>query len=188
MVDNWDMGFDPAQYGESVAEILALDGHGARLMPLALGRCSSEAALARLQATTALRLFPEARGPEAAMAGLYLYFSCLEESHEIAQGIHTPDGSYWHGIMHRQEPDPGNAGYWFRRVGRHPVFRPLGEAAAEIGARHGVAVAESWDPFEFIDLCERARRQPGSKLEQAALEMQRAEWQLLFDACARPGR
>ena len=53
------------------------------------------------------------------MSGMFLYFSCLDEAHRIAQDISAPEGSYWHAIMHRQEPDPGNSAYWFRSVGRH---------------------------------------------------------------------
>jgi len=178
------MRFDPSAYGEEVSAILALDGGGERLMPLALGRCSSAAALEKLQGASWRRLFSGARAGEAAMAGLYLYFSCLEEAHGVAQTISTAEGSLWHGIMHRQEPDPGNSAYWFRQAGRHSIFPALAARAAEIGGRCGLAVADPWDPFAFIDLCEAARRQPGSPLEQAALEIQRAEWQLLFDYCA----
>src|SRR4051812_1637732 len=106
--------WDPSSYGPRIEQLLALDGRGERLMPLASGTCSSPEAYKLLQATSARELFPGSRVPEAAMAGLYLYFSCLDEAHTIAQSIETPDGSFWHGIMHRQEPDAGNAGYWFR--------------------------------------------------------------------------
>lgn len=84
-----------------------------------------------------------------------------------------------------------NAAYWFRRVGRHPIFPQLLEAAAAAAARYpeaGVRFGDSWDPFDFIELCEEARREAGSPLEKLALEVQRAEWQLLFDYCARPAR
>jgi hypothetical protein len=178
------MGFDAAAYTGEVSAILALDGAGQRLMPLASGQCSSDDALARIRASSAAALFPGARAPEAALAGLYLYFSCLDESHTISQSVTSAEGSFWHGIMHRQEPDPGNSAYWFHRVGRHAIFPALAAAASTIGVRHGVETWDPWDPFAFIDLCERARRAPGSAAEQAALEMQRAEWQLLFDYCA----
>jgi len=182
------MPFDPSAYGKEVEELLALDGSGQRLMPLASGRCSSEEARRRLAKAVAKVLFPNAPAPEAALSGLWLYFSCLDESHSVSQQIHTPDGSFWHGIMHRQEPDAGNSGYWFRRVGNHPVFAHLREEAAAIALaipEAGVSFGLAWDPFAFIELCEEARRERGSPRERLALEVQRAEWQLLFDHCAR---
>ncbi|HLK68492.1 MAG TPA: hypothetical protein VKU19_33900 [Bryobacteraceae bacterium] len=174
------MQFDPTAYGGQVAGILALDRNGERLMPLAMGTCSCEEARQRLSSTTAQLLFAGSRAPEAALSGLYLYFSCIDEAHQIAQNVDTPDGSYWHGIVHRQEPDASNAGYWFRQVGAHPIFDVLRQKAAEIGVDFG----PRWDPFAFIDYCEKARRSPGSGEERRALEVQRAEWQLLFDHCA----
>jgi hypothetical protein len=173
------MPFDPAAYGPDVAAILALDGNGERLMPLAQGTCSSADARAQIDARRAA-LFRDARSPDAALAGLYLYFSCLDECHSIAQNVETPDGSFWHGILHRQEPDPGNSSYWFRRVGPHPVFPALRSAAADLGLDFG----PRWDPLRFIEYCEQARRSPGSEEEKVALAVQRAEWQLLFDYCA----
>jgi len=183
------MRFEPQAYGETVANILALDGAGERLMPLALGTCSAAPAREWIGRSNAGTLFPHARAPEAALAGLYLYFSCLDEAHQIAQSVETADGSYWHAIMHRQEPDAGNAGYWFRRVGRHPVFSDLHGEAGRIAAAHpdaGVRLADRWDPFAFIDLCEKARGEAGSELEAMAREIQRVEWQLLFHHCAAP--
>jgi hypothetical protein len=169
--------FRAADYGSDVAAILALDGDGERLMPLAMERCSSEEARERLRAASAVGLFAGARAPEAAPSGLYVYFSCFEEAHKIAQDIPTAEGSYWHAIVHRQEPDAGNAAYWFRQVGTHPIFPALARAAGQEGR---------WDPFAFIEMCEQARRQPGSELEARARAIQRVEWQLLFDYCARP--
>jgi hypothetical protein len=174
------MFFNPDAYGSEVAAILALDGAGERLMPLALGRCSSARALELLGSTSGPKLFPGGRAPEAALAGLYLYFSCLDEAHSIAQKLPTPEGSFWHAVMHRQEPDAGNASYWFNRVGRHAIFPELRRAAAALGLDFG----ERWDPFRFIEYCERARPKPRSEEERIALAVQRAEWQLLFDYCA----
>ena len=172
---------DFTKYLPPINELLALDGHGERLMPLAAGTCSSPEAYKRLHSASPRTLFPDSRAPEAAMAGLYLYFSCLDEAHTIAQAIETPDGSFWHGIMHRQEPDAGNAAYWFRRVGRHAIFPQLRAAAESLGYTTGAA----WDPVAFIDACEEARRQPGSAQELLMQKVQLAEWQLLFDYCAR---
>lgn len=183
------MIFDPQAYGDGVARLLALDGGGNRLMPLAFGVCSSADARRILSGASARELFPRAASPDAALAGLWLYFSCLEESHLVSQNVPTVDGSFWHGILHRQEPDAGNSAYWFRRVGAHALFPVLREEAAAIAAGYPGAkppLAAEWNSFAFIDFCENARGKPGSEDETCALEIQRAEWQLLFDHCARP--
>ena len=176
------MRFDPQAYGAEVAAILAQDGDGTRPMPLAKGRCSSTGALKLLTAANARTLFPNSRAPEAAFAGLYLYFSCRDEAHALAQEIPTAEGSFWHGIVHRQEPDPENSSYWFRRTGVHPVFSALRDEAAAAGIDFG----RRWDPLAFLQFCERARRDPGSEDERRALAVQLAEWQLLFQYCAAP--
>ena len=162
--------FDPRAYGDEIAAILALDGNGERLMPLAGGTCSS---------VEARNLLKASRLPPAVLAGLYLYFSCRDEAHGVAQNLHTPEGSYWHALVHRQEPDAGNSAYWFGQVGKHPIFAELRARASEIG----VAFGQTWAPLAFIDYCEAARTRPGSPEERKALEVQRAEWQLLFDWC-----
>src|SRR5581483_8433362 len=158
------MQFDPQIYGATVAALLHLAEDGRRLMPLSNDRWISEAARSRISPS----LFANSRAPEAALAGLYFYFGCWADAHETAQSINTQDGSYWHALVHRQEPDPGNASYWFRQVGLHPIFPALREAALTIG----VDVSPTWNPQAFIDLCERARRQPGTTLERQALEVQ----------------
>ena len=182
------MQFDSQAYGEKVAAILALDGNGHRLMPLAGGACSSKEARAKLRSSNPADLFEGAAAPEAAMGGLWLYFSCMEECHELVQSIASHEGSYWHALLHRQEPDAGNAAYWFRRAGPHPVFPALLNEAKDILKRFPRADAQlglKWDPFAFTTFCDLARQQPRSEAAQAALEIQRAEWQLLFDHCAR---
>lgn len=182
------MNWNPIEYGPAVAEILAFAENGERLMPLAEGTCCSAQARQRIESSKIEGLFPAAQSPRAALAGLYLYFSCRDEAHEVAQSDPSADGSYWHGIVHRQEPDAGNASYWFHRVGKHPVFPALAERAHVVADAHPGAslnLSGAWDANAFVSICERARRQPGSELELAALEIQRAEWQLLFDHCAR---
>jgi hypothetical protein len=182
------MTWNPTAYGKKVVDLLALAEHGERLMPLAGGTCCSAEARQRIQGSKADDLFPAARAPRAALAGLYLYFSCRDEAHEVAQSDSSTEGSYWHAILHRQEPDASNASYWFHRVGKHPVFAALAESARSVAAVHpqlSLDFSGTWDADAFVSLCERARCQPGSDLERGALEIQRAEWQLLFDHCAR---
>jgi hypothetical protein len=179
--------FDPTQYGASVARVLALDGNGQRLPSLTCGPCSSPEARTLLKTLKPSDLFPRISEAEAPMAGLWLYFSCFEEAHDLVNNCKSKEGELWHAILHRQEPDSGNAAYWFRQVGVHPLFPKLAASANKILERLPDAEFRvgRWDPFSFIAFCDRARDQPGSTQELAAREIQRAEWQLLFDYGAR---
>ena len=182
------MVFDPAKYGTAVVRILALDGDGNRLAPLTIGPCSNAEARRQLAASKAAELFRESETPYEAMAGLWLYFSCFDEAHELANDSNTKEGYLWHAIVHRQEGDSGNSAYWYRRAGSHSIFSELALDAAKILEQYPGAEFRSarWDPFAFVSFVDRARQQPGSQQERAALEIQRAEWQILFDHCARP--
>ena len=112
-------------------------------------------------------LWPHAPRPVvlALAAGLLQVHDFWGASHEAAQvadDLGEPSvAAYWHGIAHRREPDPGNASYWFRRVGRHPLFVDLAAAAGPLIQSLDPALAATllprgtWDPFAFIDLCTR---------------------------------
>lgn len=113
--------------------------------------------------------------PPACAAGLWLLFDFLDESHTISQDIHTPDGSFWHAIMHRREPDARNSKYWWRKVGAHPVLAELRERAAELGY-------DFTTPEAFVDFCEGVRGS-GSADEELATRVQFREWRLLFAHC-----
>ena len=85
------------------------------------------------------------------------------------------------GIVHRQNLDKGTSAYWFRQVGRPPIQSRLAYACG--GDRR--QIRQSLGPAELHSYREDARKSPGSPQEQKALEVQRAEWQLLFDWCAK---
>jgi hypothetical protein len=131
-------------------------------------------------------LFPNARHSQAALAGLLLRLGFWAESHAVAQDISSAEGSYWHGIIHRMEPDPSNARYWFRQAGQHAIFPDLFRRAVEIVSNSGPnhwQPRTAWDPSLFIDWCHEGQEK-GGRAEAAAVEIQMTEWQLLFDWCA----
>ncbi|HEX4169136.1 MAG TPA: hypothetical protein VHZ55_27045 [Bryobacteraceae bacterium] len=134
-------------------------------------------------------LFPNARDPLAAVSGLWLILGCWQRSHEISQNIDSREGSYWHAIAHRIEPDTPNAGYWFRRVSEHPIFPELHTRAAAILDAHenlGWRLGERWDPQQFLEWCDDARQGKSSEAITAAAEIQDTECNLLLHWCAAP--
>ena len=116
----------------------------------------------------------------ACMSGLWLKHDFLDRSHAISQRIPSATGSFWHGIMHRREGDFGNAKYWFRKVGEHPIFPSLAAAARAINSDQ-FADAQRWDPYDFVDRCAVSAEQ---NVPHATLgEIEAAEWNLLFAYC-----
>lgn len=170
----------------SPAEIKRLISISPSRLPLFSSDFKPAADVCRLQSQDAASLFPGARNDQAALVGLLLRLGCWAESHAVAQDVSSAEGSYWHGIIHRIEPDSANAAYWFRRVGQHPIFPDLLRRVSEIfengGPKHW-RLKSAWDPFLFIDWCEEAR-QSGGQTEIAAVTIQMTEWQLLYDWCA----
>jgi hypothetical protein len=131
------------------------------------------------------------RNKRCVESGLLLLWDFLDDSHEISQtmeGKGSPrTADYWHGIMHRREPDAGNASYWFRRVGSHPASDHLGtqliawmsalKASSEMLqlAESRLLKNKSLDPFALIELSTAALRNPGSVADQTLRMVQYLE-------------
>jgi hypothetical protein len=170
----------------------ALGEEGSLGPPLVQGRPPRPRLARALSEPAWAELFPRAAGPSrlAMAAGLLQVFDFWDASHEAAQQAddlgEREFSAYWHGIAHRREPDPGNAAYWFRRVGRHPLLAPLAEAAAPLLNAYSEMAAASrllsggWDAMAMIDLCTRAT--PGTLREAFARRLQRLEMWLLLEA------
>lgn len=183
--------FEPCNYGQHVSDLLALDesyeiGPGTPCL-------SRKSGLSALTPELVTEPHPVADTDMAncCISGLWLRHNFLDQSHEFSQRIASTSGSFWHGIMHRREPDFSNAKYWFRRVGNHPVFPAIWQATRELGqhqTQEGPAgylrEQATWDPFRFVDLCEAVQRGHGAD-EQLCRDIARAEWRLLFDYCYR---
>jgi hypothetical protein len=62
------------------------------------------------------------------------------KAHECAQADPGPDGAAVHAYLHRKEPDPANARYWYNRAGRPVATAGLAEEwdalAVELLAGH----------------------------------------------------
>ena len=187
-------------YSSKIQSILQSHEAGRRLMPLAPRSPLQGEGLDLLKNMRVDELFDGApiAAPdfaECVRSALFLYFSDLDRSHKISQNVRSTTGSFWHGIMHRQEPDFSNSKYWFRKVSNHEVFPAVRAtalerwaAAGEEGAKRLQAAAESrpqWDPLWFIDQCEAVRHGSAAELEAPLKEAQRIEWQILFDYCCR---
>jgi hypothetical protein len=105
------------------------------------------------------------RNGELLRAGALWLYGFLDESHSIAQGIDSAEGSYWHALVHRSEGDFSNSKYWYRRVGRHAIFPTLLGAARQLEVNSSSTLApilelSDWDPFLLVD---GWSRQPGAK-------------------------
>ncbi len=126
------------------------------------------------------------------LALILLWHDHHEPAHELVQDLENADGSYVHAILHRREPDYWNSKYWFRRVGRHPIFRELGPRVAQLLEARGAQTLSTtltpggqWDPMAFVDACERTANAPGPPEQVACLvEVQRIEFEALASSLA----
>lgn len=106
------------------------------------------------------------------LSALWLLAGELDRSHTISQDLPCATGSYLHGIMHRREGDFGNAKYWFRKVGDHPVIAQLQNDSS----------IDYDDPFGFVDQCSEAFSSNGPAARKC-IELQWSELSKLITFC-----
>lgn len=169
--------------------VLALGDEGDPGPPLVTTRPPRHALASALGEDSLAGALPGVTRPEllGLVAGLNQMHDFWEASHQAAQQAddlgERSISAYWHGIAHRREPDPGNAAYWFRRVGRHELFDSLGREAASLlgeGQGRGPRFLKGgvWDPFAFIEFCQAAAGGPDELL---ARRLQRLEMERLLE-------
>ncbi len=129
----------------------------------------------------------KARNGELLRAGALWLYGFLDESHSIAQGLASAEGSYWHALMHRSEGDFSNSKYWYQRVGRHAIFPDLLATVRQLEINSQSTTADltglrNWDPFRFVDAMEHAA---SNKTGDTALlqAIAREEYNLLMGYC-----
>ncbi len=55
-----------------------------------------------------------------------------EAAHNLAQDVHSKDGSWLHAYLHRKEGDFGNASYWYQRADKPVCKKSLDEEWEDI--------------------------------------------------------
>ena len=177
--------YPTSRYGDVFAQLIET----APATEIAAGKANTDC-YASLQALSIESAFAKKtvldhEAASACLSGIWLLHNYLDQSHAISQDLHSCTGSFWHGIMHRRESDYGNAAYWFRKVGEHPVFDELviqlNQGAPDTIAL-GLICDEQWDPFAFIDLCAQAS-DSANAITKLCQQITNVEWQLLFDYC-----
>lgn len=150
------------------------------------------------------KLFPasEAAG-KLVMAGLYQNNDDLEVSHRICQEVGAaadcPEASYWHGMVHRREPDFSNARGWFQKAAGLAALPEIHDEVVRFLQRvlqvpeYGAAREKAfrflqhlqsqgtWDPFYYTELCQAYRQDADAEDRRLLAEIQELEFCALFD-------
>lgn len=129
-----------------------------------LGPKSRASALTVHDIDHAFKMSATSQTTDLLRAAALLWNDHLDEAHQIVQDLGNADASLLHAIMHRREPDYGNARYWFRKVGEHPSYIGLTLETTTILGNHPelqsfkMIASDRWNPLAFVDACEAAAR------------------------------
>ena len=137
------------------------------------------------------------------LAALYLFNDDLDPSHEICQRFDREciPANYWHGIIHRREPDFPNAKGWYGRaeswtgllqirdrvqdvLERVLLMPEYGEARdTAFRLKQHLDTTGNWDPGYFVDMCADYREKASPDRTEGALlqEIQEAEMVAALD-------
>lgn len=180
--------FAPQSYGPLFAKLIS----GERHRSLGAGEPEGSATLPTTAELFAHTTIKDHDAANCCLAAVYLLHDRLDESHKVSQSVETPEGSFWHGVMHRREGDYSNAKHWFRQAGDHPAYEQI---IAQLGEQHPDSPAldsalnptnglGTWDPYAFVDLCQQSLR-TGAGSADACRTAQQIEWECFFDWCYR---
>lgn len=136
----------------------------------------------------------------ALKAGLCCFHDDFTGCHQAAQSLEgrgQRHGDYWHAILHRREPDYGNARYWFRQVGHHRIFENLCKETQQVAAQQDHATLRpwlprltaggQWNPLAFIDCVAAAMESNDPVYRRVVEEIQYREMLLLLAQTYRDG-
>lgn len=133
---------------------------------------------------------------------LYQNNDDLDTAHQICQELgqqtDLPEISYWHGIIHRREPDFNNARSWFQKTQHMQANQAIYQATYQLlqraiqmpdyGDAREIALQflrhlqnqDTWDALYFLDLCETAEKEKNKILQKLLIDIQNIEFQTLF--------
>lgn len=115
---------------------------------------------------------------DAALALALLWHDDLDGAHQLCQAHEGhPECDYVHALLHRREGDFGNAKYWFREVGSHPVYAAVAQAAIAAG-QGGLVEGGAWRPAAMVDACAAALGRDAVK-RPVLMQVQAAEFRAL---------